>query len=97
MRSDFLGDCALFHGLPEAINQGLFLTPRLNRDQLRAAIEEPAGVFGGKLEPALVNRLLNDTGNDPDQLPVLQHALMRMWSIASAQVAATDGHGDGRA
>ena len=85
MRSDFIGDCALFHGLPEAINQGLFLTPRLNREQLRAAIEEPAGVFGGKIEPALVNRLLNDTGNNPDQLPVLQHALMRMWTIASAQ------------
>jgi tetratricopeptide (TPR) repeat protein len=84
MRADFLGDCALFHGLPEAINQGLFLTPRLNREQLRAAIEEPAAVFGGKIEPALVNHLLNDAGNNPDQLPVVQHALMRMWTIASA-------------
>ena len=55
MRSDFIGDCALFHNLPEAINQGLFLTPRLNREQLRAAIEEPAGVFGGEVEPALVS------------------------------------------
>jgi energy-coupling factor transporter ATP-binding protein EcfA2 len=82
MRSDFIGDCALFHGLPEAINQGLFLTPRLNREQLRAAIEEPAGVFWGKIEPVLVNRLLNDIGSNPDQLPVLQHALMRMWTIA---------------
>jgi hypothetical protein len=91
MRSDFLGDCALFHGLPEAINHGLFLTPRLNREQLRAAIEEPAGVFGGKLDPVLVNRLLNDTGNNPDQLPVLQHALMRMWTIASASSGAADG------
>jgi energy-coupling factor transporter ATP-binding protein EcfA2 len=88
MRSDFIGDCALFHGLPEAINQGLFLTPRLNREQLRAAIEEPAGVFGGKIAPALVNRLLNDTGNNPDQLPVLQHALMRMWTMASAEHSA---------
>jgi tetratricopeptide (TPR) repeat protein len=96
MRSDFIGDCALFHGLPEAINQGLFLTPRLNREQLRAAIEEPAGVFGGKIEPALVNRLLNDTGNNPDQLPVLQHALMRMWTIASAPPASPGGgHGAG--
>jgi tetratricopeptide (TPR) repeat protein len=94
MRSDFIGDCALFHGLPEAINQGLFLTPRLNREQLRAAIEEPAGVFGGKIAPTLVNRLLNDTGNNPDQLPVLQHALMRMWTMASAEHSAT-GEVDG--
>jgi tetratricopeptide (TPR) repeat protein len=94
MRSDFIGDCALFHGLPEAINQGLFLTPRLNREQLRSAIEEPAGVFGGKIAPTLVNRLLNDAGNNPDQLPVLQHALMRMWTMASAEHSAT-GEVDG--
>jgi len=93
MRSDFLGDCALFHGLPEAINQGLFLTPRLNREQLRAAIEEPAAVFGGKIEPALVNHLLNDAGNNPDQLPVVQHALMRMWTIASTHPSPAGGDG----
>jgi tetratricopeptide (TPR) repeat protein len=93
MRSDFLGDCALFHGLPEAINQGLFLTPRLNREQLRAAIEEPAAVFGGKIEPALVNQLLNDAGNNPDQLPVVQHALMRMWTIASTKPSPAGGNG----
>ncbi|MCP4700841.1 MAG: hypothetical protein GY862_28905 [Gammaproteobacteria bacterium] len=82
MRSDFIGDCALFHGLPEAVNKGLYLTPRLTRDQLQEAIVEPARVFDGDLEPALVSRLLNDAGNDPDQLPLLQHALMRMWDLA---------------
>ena len=30
-----------------------------------------------------MNRLLNDMGTDPDQLPLMQHALMRMWSLAS--------------
>ena len=32
------------------------------------------------MEPALVQRLLNDAGDEPDQLPVLQHALMRTWN-----------------
>ena len=41
---------------------------------------EPALVAGGQLEEALVNQLLNDLRGDPDQLPVLQHALMRMWT-----------------
>lgn len=31
MRSDFIGDCAVFSGLPEAINDSQFLTPRLTR------------------------------------------------------------------
>lgn len=82
MRSDFIGDCAQFMGLPEAVNDNQFLTPRLTREQSQMAIEEPARVFGGSLEPALVNRLLNAMGNDPDQLPLMQHALMRLWTFA---------------
>ncbi|MDM8536286.1 hypothetical protein QUF70_05995 [Desulfobacterales bacterium HSG17] len=82
MRSDFLGDCSLFHGLPEAMNESQFLTPRLTREQRKGAIIGPAAMFNGKLEPALVNRLLNDMGADFDQLPVLQHLLMRMWTKA---------------
>jgi WD40 repeat protein len=91
MRSDFLGDCAVFRGLPEAINAGLFLTPRLTREQRREAIVGPAMVFGGRVEPALVNRLLNDTGEELDQLPLLQHVLMRMWTRAHEAVQAHHG------
>ncbi len=83
MRSDFLGDCAVFLDLPETINESQFLAPRMTRDQRAAAITEPARVFGGDVEPGLVNRMLNDMGADPDQLPLMQHALMRMWDLAS--------------
>ena len=83
MRSDFIGDCTRFAGLPEVVNEAQFLTPRMTREQSRQAIEGPAEVFGGVVEPALVNRLLNDMGTDPDQLPLMQHALMRMWTRAS--------------
>ncbi len=79
MRSDFLGDCDTFHGLPEAINDSQFLTPRMNRDQTRDAIMEPLRVRGGEIEEALVNHILNEMGDDPDQLPLMQHALMRTW------------------
>ena len=34
MRSDYLGDCSLFRGLAEAVNEGEYLIPRLTRDQL---------------------------------------------------------------
>jgi WD40 repeat protein len=83
MRSDFIGNCATFYDLPEAVNKGLFLTPRLTRSQLHDAIEGPVNMFGGEIESILVNGLLNDMGNDPDQLPLLQHALMRMWTLAN--------------
>ena len=68
MRSDFLGDCAQFRDLPEALNESQYLIPRLTRDQLRRAIEGPVAVGGAKITPQLVNRLLNDMGDNPDQL-----------------------------
>jgi tetratricopeptide (TPR) repeat protein len=79
MRSDYLGDCSQFWGLPEAINESQYLIPRLTRDQLREAISGPVAVGGGNITPRLVNRLLNDVGDNQDQLPVLQHLLMRSW------------------
>ena len=79
MRSDFLGDCAQFRDLPEAINDGQFLIPRMTREQRRKAIEGPVAVGGAKMAPRLAQRLLNDVGDSPDQLPILQHALMRTW------------------
>lgn len=84
MRSDYLGDCSEIPGLAEAVNHSEYLIPRLLRDQKRDAIEKPIGVGGAKISPLLVQRLLNEVGDDPDQLPVLQHALMRMWDVWSA-------------
>ena len=84
MRSDFIGDCARYRDLPEAVTNGLYLIPRLTREQRRAAIVEPVRVGGGTIAPQLVVRLLNDVGDDPDQLPILQHALMRCWDYWKA-------------
>ena len=46
MRSDFIGECMEYPGLPEAVNAGLFLVPRMTRDELRFAIAGrwPSGV-----------------------------------------------------
>lgn len=90
MRSDFIGDCARFFGLPEALNRSQFLVPRMSRVQLKQAIEGPAMLLGKKIEPALLSRLLNEVGRFRDELPVLQHALMRMWDHEDA----TDRNGE---
>ncbi len=63
MRSEYLGACALIEGLSDAINAGMFLTPRMTREHCRDAIVGPAEVCAIDIEPALVNRLLNDLAN----------------------------------
>jgi S1-C subfamily serine protease/cbb3-type cytochrome oxidase subunit 3 len=80
MRSDFIGECEQFRDLPEALNEGQYLVARMTRDQRREAIVGPAAVGQGRMGARLVQRLLNDVGDDPDQLPILQHALMRTWT-----------------
>lgn len=80
MRSDFLGDAALMPGLPEAINEGQYLVPRMNREEIRSAVVGPARVAGADITPVLSTRLVNDVGSDPDQLSILQHALNRTWA-----------------
>ena len=80
MRSDFIGDCAQFPELTRKINDSHYLIPQMTRDQKRRAIEGPVAVGGAKIAPRLSQQLLNDLGDNPDQLPILQHALMRTWS-----------------
>ncbi len=80
MRSDFIGDCAQFPELTRKINDSHYLIPQMTRDQKRRAIDGPVAVGGAKITPRLTQQLLNDLGDNPDQLPILQHALMRTWS-----------------
>lgn len=79
MRSDFIGDCAVFPGLTQMINESNYLVPQMTRDQKRMAIEGPIAVGGGKISNRLLKRLLADLGDNQDQLPILQHAMMRTW------------------
>jgi WD40 repeat protein len=85
MRTDFLGNCVRFLDLPEAINRAQYLTPRLNREEMERAIVGPARVFGGDVDPDLVPGLIASISHDSDQLPILQHALARMWRAAEEE------------
>ena len=90
MRSDYLGDCTEFRGLTEAVNEGEYLIPRLTRDQIRSCIEGPIKVGGGQISFSLVQELLNSLGSEQDQLPVLQHALMRTFDYWQEDESAGD-------
>ncbi len=79
MRSDFIGECSQFQELTEEINNSNYLVPQMTREDFKAAIEGPVAVGGATIEKALVQQLLNEVGDDPDQLPILQHSLMRTW------------------
>jgi nicotinamidase-related amidase len=41
MRSDFLGDCTEFRGLPEILNEGQYLIPRMTREEKESSYYRP--------------------------------------------------------
>jgi soluble cytochrome b562 len=59
----------------------MFLVPRMNRQQQKTIIEGPAKLLGGQLDPNLTTKLLNELGKVKDELPLLQHCLLRMWDF----------------
>lgn len=79
MRSDFIGECSVYQDLTELINRSNYLIPQMTRDDFRKAIEGPVSVGGASIDNTLVEQLLDEVGDNTDQLPVLQHSLMRTW------------------
>lgn len=80
MRSDFIGDCSQFLELTNLINESNFLIPQMSREDFREAVLGPTAVGGAEIDPQLVQHILNTIEDKTDQLPVLQHVMMRTWN-----------------
>jgi DNA-binding SARP family transcriptional activator len=79
LRADFAGQALSYRPLADALQTGGLILGPMNRTELRRAIEEPARGHGVIFEPGLVGRLLDDAGNEPGNLPLLQFALTLLW------------------
>jgi WD40 repeat protein len=80
MRSDYIGECAHYPGLTELLNNSNYLVPLMGPENYRQVIEGPVRYAGNKIDQVLVDRLLDEIGGRTDQLPVLQHTLMRTYA-----------------
>lgn len=86
--SEFLADLTKFRGLPEVVNQGQYLVPRMTKQQLRKVIMEPIALTGESMAGTVRGTILDDVDTSNDQLPLLQHALHRLWGRYQAAKAA---------
>jgi hypothetical protein len=86
IQSDYLGWCASYPGLSNAINRCQYLAPALTESELREAIVCPAEDYGAHVTENLVAEILADmrpgTAYDADNLPLMQHALLFLWQNA---------------
>ncbi|MEG4854831.1 WD40 repeat domain-containing protein [Microcoleus sp. B5-D4] len=80
LRADFYGYVLSYRPFRDALQE---YTPQLlssmKREELQAAIELPAQKLAVQLEPQLTQRILDDVGQEPGNLPLLEFALTRLW------------------
>ncbi|HNS50858.1 MAG TPA: BTAD domain-containing putative transcriptional regulator [Anaerolineae bacterium] len=79
VRADFMGQALAYRPLADALQGTDLLLGPMNREELRAAIEQPAWTQGAAFEAGLVERILDDVGEEPGNLPLLEFALTLLW------------------
>jgi KaiC/GvpD/RAD55 family RecA-like ATPase len=84
LRADFYGHAiALSRDLSDRMDEVVNLGP-MTRQELEKVIVEPARRVGLKFEPGLVERILDDVGEEPGNLPLLEFALTELWARRQA-------------
>ncbi len=82
LRTDFYGHAIdLDRDLTRLLDAGSVSLGPLRRDELNRAIVEPARLVGLTFDPPLlVEKLLDDVGQEPGNLPLLEFALYELWN-----------------
>jgi DNA-binding winged helix-turn-helix (wHTH) protein len=79
LRADFYGHCLDHPGLSRSLETNLYNVPRMSSDMLLETIEKRLQLAVARAEPGLIDSLLEDVGNEPGNLALLEHALGQLW------------------
>jgi energy-coupling factor transporter ATP-binding protein EcfA2 len=79
MRADFFGKCAEYAELAAKIQENLLTVTPMNRQELEQAIIAPAKQVNLTVESELVEQIIDDMGDSPGILPLLQYTLTEIW------------------
>jgi WD40 repeat protein/predicted nucleic acid-binding Zn ribbon protein len=93
LHSDYIGGITEYSTFTEAVMEGRFVVPAINRSQLEAALTEPADLHGVGCSPRLVDAVLSEIhvsqeeeagGESPSHafsqtLPAFQYLMWKVW------------------
>ncbi|GAA1765488.1 nSTAND1 domain-containing NTPase [Agromyces humatus] len=92
VRSDFLDECSAEPSLAGLLSESVQLVGAMDKQDLRAAIEQPALRAGLRLEAGLTELILRDASGHSTALPLLSHALVETWLRREASVLTVAGY-----
>lgn len=80
LRGDFFGRAITdYRPLSDRVQGAQVNLGPMNRQELRLAIEEPAKKVGLTFEAGLVELILEQVGDEPGHLPLVEFVLRRLW------------------
>ncbi|MGB3703200.1 MAG: BTAD domain-containing putative transcriptional regulator, partial [Anaerolineales bacterium] len=79
LRADYMGQALSHRPFADILQDAVFILGPMRRSELRAAIVKPAKKQGADFEPGLVERILDDVGEQPGNLPLVEFALTLLW------------------
>ncbi|HET6446436.1 MAG TPA: protein kinase, partial [candidate division Zixibacteria bacterium] len=79
LRADFMGQALANRPFADALQDSDIKLGPMTRAELGRAIESPAGKKDVIFEAGLVDRILDDVGDEPGNLPLLEFALTLLW------------------
>ncbi|MEQ8677369.1 MAG: protein kinase [Aggregatilineales bacterium] len=79
LRADFYDQPLYYRDFGELLRKRTEVVLPLNDTELQDAIVTPAEIAGAHFESGLVETIVNDVGNEPGILPLLQYALTELY------------------
>lgn len=80
LRGDFFGRAiTAYRPLSDRVQGAQVNLGPMNRGELRLAIQEPARQVGLRFEGGLVDLIVEQAGDEPGRLPLLEFVLRRLW------------------
>jgi len=74
-----MGQALGYRPFADALQDNALMLGPMSRGEMQAAIEKPAEIQGAAFVSGLVDRILDDVGEEPGNLPLLEFALTLLW------------------
>jgi hypothetical protein len=93
MRADFYDPLIRHPQIRALLPARQVLLRAMSRSELESTIVEPAKIVGLAFDPpALVQRIIDDVGEDEGMLPLLQYALKESWALRENNIITGDSY-----
>jgi tetratricopeptide (TPR) repeat protein len=79
LRGDFVGKALGYRPLSDRLQGAQINLGPMTREELECAVRKPAEKIQLEFEAGLVRRILNDVGDEPGNLPLLEFVLKELW------------------